>query len=172
MKVSPGKAASIASLVLLLLFPNFIVLLGYTVNESIFLGIIAALSGGLIAGWSHMEEEEKKPLKSENISNHENETKSEADVTSTNQDLTPAKTADISPDATDLPIKKGTDSEEKQPEKIVEERTKKPNNILNKTRTNSKKSKKPVSTSTQRKGVSLLSWLLMKEQESSKKRRR
>jgi hypothetical protein len=172
----------------LLLFPNFIVLLGYTVNESIFLGIIAALSGGLIAGWSNMEEEEKKPLKSENISNlertssqqDENKTKSQPDKTSTNKELTPAQTADISPASPGLPkeiynpspLRKGVDYEEKSPEKIVEERTKHPHNFLNKTRGNSNKSKKPVYNRNQRKGVSLLSWLLMKEQESPKKRRR
>ena len=35
MKLSPGKAAAITSLLLLLLFPNILVLLAYTVNESI-----------------------------------------------------------------------------------------------------------------------------------------
>ena len=187
MKLSPGKAASITSLVLLLLFPNFLVLLGYTVNESIFLGIIAAISGGLIAGWSNMEEEQKPP-KPENISNlerissqqAENKTKSQSDKTSNNQDLTPAQTADISPVAPDLPQEitnyfqqtEGIDYEEKSPEKIVEERIKNPNNLSKKTRANSKKTKKQVFTSNQRKGVSLLSWLLMKEENQSKKRRR
>ncbi len=185
MKVSPGKAASITSLVLLLLFPNFLVLLGYTVNESIFLGIIAAISGGLIAGWGNMEPE-KKPV--ENISNlerttsqqDENQTKSQPNKTSNNQELTPAKTADISPVAKELPQKiphrsqliKGIDREEKFSKRIVEEKTKNSQNLSNKTHANSKKSKKQVSNRSQRKGVSLLSWLLMKEKESSKKRRR
>jgi hypothetical protein len=183
MKLSPGKAASITSLVLLLLFPNFLVLLGYTVNESIFLGIVAALSGGLIAGWSNMEEEQKPP-KVENISNSartdENQTKSLPETTSNNQELTPEPTDDISSFDTDFPteitnysrLTKGIDYEEKSPEKIVEERIKKTNNLSTKNREHFKKSKKEVSTRSQRKVVSLLSWLLMKEQESSKKRRR
>ena len=171
MKLSPGKAAAITSLVLLLLFPNFLVLLGYTVNESIFLGIIAAISGGLIAGWSNLEEEQKPP-KAENISNNENPTKSQPDITSNNQELTSAKTADLPKETyNDSRLRKNIDYEEKSPETILKERTKHPHNFLNKIRANSKKSKKQVSTRSQRKGVSLLSWLLMKEKESSKKRR-
>lgn len=162
MKVSPGQAASITSLVLLLLFPNFLVLLGYTVNESIFLGIIAALSSGLIAGWSNMEEEQNPPKKEEKTS----------DVASNNKELTPAKKADIAPAAKDLSkeihnhsqLIKGVDYEEKFSDRIVEKKTKNPHNLLNKTGANSKKN--------QRKGVSLLSWLLIKEENSSKKRRR
>ena len=57
MKNSSSKAALITSLLLLLLFPNLLVLIGYTVNESIFLGLVAGLSGGLIAGWGSREED-------------------------------------------------------------------------------------------------------------------
>ncbi len=197
MKNSSSKAALITSLLLLLLFPNLLVLIGYTVNESIFLGLVAGLSGGLIAGWGSREEDnnllentdsqfnnipEEKPLKQlENRDDSKNNQNSNKELNSS-QPKESEKLAEISPTHIDAPPKnvnknyssqKNINYELKFLEKSTEEKQTVPTKISK--RNNAKKkstSKKDNSIRAQRKGVSLFSWFLMKEGESFKKRRR
>lgn len=195
MKISPGKAASITSLLLLLFFPNFLVLLGYTVNESIFLGIVAGLSGGLIAGWSHIEPEAKQ-LEEEKVRVEEGErspseitsipnNKSISDEKNQNQDLSDPDSQDYS-SAIETSGTYNINKSENYSQvprnyelKFIEsvlpkEGAKAENKSSQKNNANSNKSasRNEASTRAGRKGVSLFSWLLMKKGDSSKTRRR
>ncbi len=199
MKISPGKAASITSLLLLLFFPNFLVLLGYTVNESIFLGIVAGLSGGLIAGWSHMESEAKQLEKAEEKVEEEEKEQSQSEMTATSNERS------FSEEKEQNQYLKYDDSEEyasalenwaKDPSKNQENSSIEPSNYEprfrssflpkepNKAQTQDKSSETNTANSdssprtnktsirVRRKGVSLFSWFLMKEKDSSKSNRR
>lgn len=197
MKISPGKAASITSLLLLLFFPNFLVLLGYTVNESIFLGIVAGLSGGLIAGWSHTEPEvrqleetkEKAKEKVEYLSvsettesfkdsslsedENQNENVSDSDFTEYSSARETSGTYNInnSENSSQLP----RNYELKFIESVLPKQGEKAENKSSeKKNANSKKlgRRNEASTRARRKGVSLFSWFLMKEGDSSKSHRR
>ncbi|MDY6805541.1 MAG: hypothetical protein SXA11_17265 [Cyanobacteriota bacterium] len=196
MKIPPGKAASITSLLLLLFFPNFLVLLGYTVNESIFLGIVAGVSGGLIAGWSHTEPEEKKleeaEAKAEEGEKTELETtQASGDSSSVEEEKNNEDVSDKDPSAYSLPreirekyninnrdrttqLPKNyeltfIDSVSPKEDEKAEDKSSEENDD------NFQKSAKKMSEASsraRRKGVSLFSWFLMKEGGSSKSHRR
>lgn len=200
MNISPGKAASITSLLLLLFFPNFLVLLGYTVNESIFLGIVAGISGGLIAGWSHMEpeakqleekeeekakeeekegsqsemtatsnersfseeKEEDRDLKYEDSEEYASENENGAKEPSKNQENSSIAPSDYEPSLRSIFLRKEGNEAEKEDESSEKNTA----NSQSSPRTNK------ASSRARRKGVSLFSWFLMKEGNSSKSRRR
>lgn len=205
MKISPGKAASITSLLLLLFFPNFLVLLGYTVNESIFLGIVAGLSGGLIAGWSHTEPEAKQLEEAEEKAKVEETAKVEEKELSQSEMTATSNERSFSEEKEQNQYLKYDDSEEyasalenwaKDPSKNKENSSIEPSNyqprfrssFLPKEANKDEKEDKSSETNTansdssprtnkssiraQRKGVSLFSWFLMKEGDSSKSHRR
>ena len=196
MKISPGKAASITSLLLLLFFPNFLVLLGYTVNESIFLGIVAGISGGLIAGWSHMEPEAKQAEEEEEKVEEGDQSLSEitsipnnksiSEEKNQNQNLSDADSEEYS-SAIETRGKDNINNSEsyslvprnyelKFIESVLPKEGEKAENKSsqeNNANSNKLARRNEGSTRAGRKGVSLFSWFLMnKKGESSKNRRR
>ena len=198
MKLSPGKAAAITSLLLLLIFPNLLVLLAYTVNESILLGILAAISGGLIAAWS-ITEPEQQQLEKASLKKEIEEDESREDEEVKNVKFAPfvpnkireqnelvSELKDNLPPLVKDVIEENTREEENKQEIMKSSRTKfiesllptEPHEDIKKMLKNHKNQVKKAasrgkrSTRAKRKGVSLLSWFLMKEGKSPKTRRR
>lgn len=195
MKFPRFNTTLISGILLFLLFAGAFLLMRYSVNISIVLGIIGGASGGLIVAWSHTEERElpllEKPdkedsssasedLSAQNNSNpeaEESESASESLSASNNSNPADASSSGESNSGETVVYSPITYLADEYPgETNAEEQLKEPEEQENPTvsQTSSEKAnadsktleKNDKTTTRHRQGHSLLSWLFMREKQS------